>query len=57
MDELMKIFETIDNLDEDKNIKNCYKEILLFEFNRKDEINYSYKKVYEKFINKFVEEL
>ena len=51
---LIKIFKTIDNLDEDSEIKEFYKELLTFEFENIDSYSIRYKDNYERIIKSYV---
>lgn len=50
-----QIIEEIDNLEVDLNLKNCLKEILLFEYNISNQYNPNFKKQYMNIINKYFE--
>ncbi|WP_323736085.1 hypothetical protein PXD04_09400 [Methanosphaera sp. ISO3-F5] len=51
-----QIIEEINNLEIDINLKDCLKEILLFEYDISNQYNPNFKKQYEKIINKYFEQ-
>ena len=53
---LAKIIETIDSLDENNQIKECYKELLILEFKSIGESKVRHDEIYKKIINSFMED-